>query len=102
MNRITHNAVKESFDNLPSDVCFFDHNGIAILCNRQMRRLVFSMMGTDLQSLDDIQHILGGEAKNAAADRGVFLLPNGSAGGLAAAPSLAPMGKHTPRSLPPM
>lgn len=79
MNRITRNAVKESFDNLPSGVCFFDYNGIAILCNRQMRRLVFDIMGTDLQSLDDMRHILGGEAKNATTDRGIFLLPNGSA-----------------------
>lgn len=79
MNRITRNAIKESFDNLPSGVCFFDYNGIAILCNRQMRRLVFDITGTDLQGLDDMQNILCGDAKNATSDRGIFLLPDGSA-----------------------
>lgn len=32
-------TVKDAFDNLPSGICFFDSNGIAVLCNRQMDRL---------------------------------------------------------------
>lgn len=32
-------TVKDAFDNLPSGICFFDSNGIAVLCNRQMDRI---------------------------------------------------------------
>lgn len=30
------NAIKESFDQLPTAVCFFDNLGGIVLCNRQM------------------------------------------------------------------
>lgn len=79
MNRIKRNAIKEFFDNLPSGVCFFDCNGIAVLCNHQMRRLVFRLTGMDLQSLSEIQSILGGKAQNARFDKGIFLFEDASA-----------------------
>ena len=42
MSRLKHvgfNAIKESFDRLPTAVCFFDRMGIIVLCNRQMYQL---------------------------------------------------------------
>ena len=42
MRRLKHfafNAIKESFDMLPTAVCFFDCSGGIVLCNRQMYRL---------------------------------------------------------------
>lgn len=79
VGKVKRSAVKESFDNLPSGVCFFDANGIAILCNRQMHRLVFAIAGTDLQSLPDVRRIMDGEAPGARCDKGVFILDDGSA-----------------------
>ena len=42
-------TVKDAFDNLPSGICFFDSNGIAVLCNRQMDRLIYELKGFDLR-----------------------------------------------------
>ena len=42
MHRLKHfgfNVIKESFDQLPSGVCFFNYKGDIVLCNRQMYRL---------------------------------------------------------------
>ena len=47
-HRIGRNSIKESFDNLPSGVCFADKHGVIILCNRQMHRLCYLLLGTDL------------------------------------------------------
>lgn len=49
------NAVKESFDNLPSGVCFFDNKGFTVLCNHQMYNLAFDLIGKDLQSLPEFE-----------------------------------------------
>ena len=37
--RFRFSAIKESFDRLPTAVCFFDRSGGIVLCNRQMYRL---------------------------------------------------------------
>lgn len=58
MRRLKRNAVKESFDNLPSGICFFDCNGIVTLCNRQMYRLIYALTGRDLQSLPELRQLL--------------------------------------------
>ena len=39
LRRFGFNAIKESFDRLPTAVCFFDRSGGIVLCNRQMYRL---------------------------------------------------------------
>lgn len=39
LKRFRFNAIKESFDQLPTAVCFFDRDGGIVLCNRQMYRL---------------------------------------------------------------
>ena len=46
--KIGRAAVKEGFDNLPSGICFADRNGTVILCNRQMHRLCYALLGMDL------------------------------------------------------
>lgn len=50
-------TVKDAFDNLPSGICFFDSNGIAVLCNKQMDRLIYELKGFDVQCLSDLQDI---------------------------------------------
>ena len=60
MHRIKHlgfNAIKESFDRLPTGVCFFDRTGSIVLCNRQMYRLCHVLMGRDLQYLDELRAV---------------------------------------------
>lgn len=74
-------AVRESFDNLPSGVCFFSESGLILLCNRQMVRLMFAMTGHDLQSLQELHAILSAPqtVTGAVRDGGVHLLPDGTA-----------------------
>lgn len=55
---ISRGAVKEAFDNLPSGVCFFAPSGILTLCNYTMHRLVYTMTGRDLQTMDDLRGAL--------------------------------------------
>ena len=50
-------TVKDAFDNLPSGICFFDSNGIAVLCNKQMDRLIYELKGFDVQCLSELQDI---------------------------------------------
>lgn len=50
-------AIKESFDNLPSGICFFDEKGLPILCNLKMQQLIFQITGQNLQSIYDIEHL---------------------------------------------
>lgn len=51
-------SIKEGFDNLPSGVCFADRNGTIALCNRQMHRLCFDLMGTDVQHIFELRKAL--------------------------------------------
>lgn len=53
--KIGRAAVKEGFDNLPSGICFGDRNGTVILCNRQMHRLCYALLGMDLQHLPELR-----------------------------------------------
>ena len=61
MHRIKHmgfNAIKESFDRLPTGVCFFDRTGSIVLCNRQMYRLSQYLLNSDMQYLGEVQEAL--------------------------------------------
>ena len=40
---INHRSIKESFDNLPTGVCFFNQAGFPILCNASMHRFLFAV-----------------------------------------------------------
>lgn len=61
MHRIKHlgfNAIKESFDRLPTGVCFFDRTGSIVLCNRQMYQLSRYLLDSDMQHLGEVQEAL--------------------------------------------
>lgn len=58
LKRFGFNAVKESFDRLPTAVCFFDRSGGIVLCNRQMYRLSQYLLNSDLQYLEELQGAL--------------------------------------------
>ena len=61
MLRIRHlgfNAIKESFDRLPTGVCFFDRTGSIVLCNRQMYQLSRFLLDSDMQYLGEVQEAL--------------------------------------------
>lgn len=61
MHRIKHmgfNAIKESFDRLPTGVCFFDRTGSIVLCNRQMYQLSRFLLDSDMQYLGEVQEAL--------------------------------------------
>lgn len=49
------NAIKESFDQLPTAVCFFDNLGEIVLCNRQMYRLSQYLFQSDMQYLGEVK-----------------------------------------------
>ena len=69
---------REAFDNLPSGVCFFNHQGVVTLCNRQMHRLVFELTGRDLQSLFELRALMNGEPERGTREQNLFLLEDGS------------------------
>ena len=61
MHRPKHfafNAIKESFDMLPTAVCFFDCSGGIVLCNRQMYRLSRYLLDSDMQYLGEVEQAL--------------------------------------------
>ena len=58
LKRFGFNAIKESFDRLPTAVCFFDRSGGIVLCNRQMYRLSQHLLNSDLQYLEELQGAL--------------------------------------------
>ena len=61
MHRIKHlgfNAIKESFDRLPTGVCFFDRTGSIVLCNQQMYQLSRYLLDSDMQYLGEVQEAL--------------------------------------------
>ena len=53
LRRFGFNAIKESFDRLPTAVCFFDRSGGIVLCNRQMYRLSQYLLNSDMQYLEE-------------------------------------------------
>jgi len=51
-------SIKESFDNLPAGVCFFNEAGLPVLCNRAMHRFSFAVCGKDVQFITDLNNCL--------------------------------------------
>ena len=73
MHRIKHlgfNAIKESFDQLPTGVCFFDRTGSIVLCNRRMYQLSRFLLDSDMQYLGEVQEALSAPA------RGIVRIPD--------------------------
>ena len=52
------NVIKDSFDQLPTAVCFFDPLGRIVLCNRQMYRLSQHLFQRDMQYLGEVEAAL--------------------------------------------
>ena len=79
---INQTSIKEAFDNLPTGVCFFNEEGLPVLCNLAMYRFSFAVSGKDVQFITDLESCLAddfapvGETRK---DGRVFILPNGSA-----------------------
>ena len=46
-------AIKESFDNLPTGLCFSTKEGFVLLANRKMEWLCFALTGQDLQDVGE-------------------------------------------------
>lgn len=73
-NSITSLSVKESFDNLPTGLCFSRKNGMVQLVNYQMNKLSYLLTGEDIQNAekfwdlvsegeldDDVERLASGE-----------------------------------------
>ena len=58
MKRLGFNAIKESFDRLPTAACFFDRTGCIVLCNRQMYQLSRQLLDSDMQYLGEVEEAL--------------------------------------------
>lgn len=79
---INNSSIKEAFDNLPTGVCFFNENGLPVLCNYAMQSFGFAVCGRDIQFISDLEDCLaegfvsGTEAKK---EGKLFVLPDGRA-----------------------
>ena len=51
-------AVKDSFDNLPTAVCFFDARGVVRLVNRRMLEVCAALLGRSVQTLGELKAAL--------------------------------------------
>ena len=58
IKQLGFNAIKESFDRLPTGVCFFDRTGSIVLCNRRMYQLSRFLLDSDMQHLGEVQEAL--------------------------------------------
>ena len=79
---INHRSIKESLDNLPTGVCFFNEAGLPVLCNHAMQRFSFAVCGKDVQFITDLEHCLADDyipTTDARKDGRVFVLPDGRA-----------------------
>lgn len=70
MKRLGFNAIKESFDRLPTAACFFDRTGSIVLCNRQMYQLSRQLLDSDMQYLGEVEEAL------AALPNGIVQIPD--------------------------
>ena len=76
---IGHRSIKESFDNLPSGVCYFNEEGLPVLCNRAMHRFSFAVCGKDVQYITDLESCFAKDfvsSVGACKDGNVFILPD--------------------------
>ena len=79
---ISHSSIKESFDNLPTGVCFFNGAGLPVLCNLAMQRFSFAVCGKDVQLVSDLEECLAEgflPANQVKREGSVFVLPEGRA-----------------------
>lgn len=76
------NAIKESFDNLPTAVCIFDRKGLVRMMNRRMLAVGALLLGSGIQTLPELREALRCPPPGVTADGeapGVYHFPDGSA-----------------------
>lgn len=76
------NAIKESFDNLPTAVCIFDRKGLVRMMNRRMLAVGAMLLGSGVQTLPELREALRCPPPGIMADAempGVYHFPDGSA-----------------------
>ena len=79
---ISHSSIKEAFDNLPTGVCFFNEDGLTVLCNLSMQRFSFAVSGKDVQFITDLEDCLSPDfipISHVQKDGKLFVLDDGSA-----------------------
>lgn len=79
---INNTSIKESFDNLPAGVCFFNEMGLPVLCNREMHRFSFAVSGKDVQFITDLSDLLAEDfmpIEGVTKIGKIFTLPGGRA-----------------------
>lgn len=79
-NVINSTSIKESFDNLPVGVCFFNEAGLTVLCNREMHTFTFAICGKDVQFISDLKECLSENFKpvsGAAKEGNIFSISSG-------------------------
>jgi len=77
---INHRSIKESFDNLPTGVCFFNEAGLPVLCNHAMQRFSFAVCNRDVQFVTDLEDCLDKDfvpIGDVEREGSVFILPDG-------------------------
>lgn len=52
---LSRDTIRESLDNLPMGVAFFDKTGFPVLINRRMHELGRELYGTEIQSLNELE-----------------------------------------------
>lgn len=75
------NSIKESFDNLPVAVCFFDKRGVVRLMNRRMLSVGAELLGSGVQTLNELRRALDTPPETIErldAEMGVYKFPNGT------------------------
>ncbi|MBQ8605679.1 MAG: hypothetical protein IJ408_02990 [Clostridia bacterium] len=80
--KINNTSIKESFDTLPTGVCFFNEAGLPVLCNHAMQRFSFAVCGKDVQYITDLENCLDKDftpTTDARKDGRVFILSEGRA-----------------------
>lgn len=53
--KLTQKSVKEAFDQLPSGICFFDEDGVLVLCNMTMQKIAKAILGHSLKSIEEFE-----------------------------------------------
>ena len=75
-------SIKEAFDNLPTGVCFFNAEGLPVLCNLAMYRFSFAVCGKDIQFITDLENCFADDfipADGVVKEGKIFVVPDGSA-----------------------
>ncbi|MDD7488576.1 MAG: hypothetical protein PUK25_02695 [Clostridiales bacterium] len=79
---LTLTSVKETFDTLPAGICFFSESGLPVLCNKQMHRLAYRLLGKDLQMQQELKSALVTPAKGVEVlkikEKNCYRMPDGT------------------------